>query len=375
MKAVFVHDHKFRRINGCIYSTGGLSNEILSRYTQFFEEMVVIGRILDERQEKTSYSLINNQKISVLTNVELENSIVSADAVIVRLPSINGYKAIHVAKKYNKPYLVEVVGCTLDAYWNYGIKGKIFALPAYLIMKWSVYFSPYVVYVTKKFLEKRYPTKGKCQAISDVELMCIDNDVIEKRVKSIDEIGDGLLLGTIAAIDVPYKGHEYVIKAIPQIEKALNKKVRYQLVGSGSSERLRKIAEEAGVADRVEFFGSMPHEKVFGWLDEIDIYMQPSLLEGLSRAVIEAMSRGLPCIASDKGGNPELIEDSFLVDIRNKNKISQNIVTVITPLKNKKIMSTVAKKNFERSFDYDKNKLDTLRYEFYHEFKEYAKKV
>lgn len=374
MKAVFVHDHKFRRIKGCIYSTGGLSNEVLSRYTQFFEEMVVIGRILDESKEKNSYSLINNPKISVLTNVGLENSIATADAVIARLPSINGYKAIHIAKKYNKPYLVEVVGCTLDAYWNYGIKGKIFALPAYLIMKWSVYFSPYVVYVTKKFLEKRYPTKGKYQAISDVELMGIDNNIIKKRVNKIKDMKDVLVLGTIAAIDVPYKGHEYVIKAIPQIEKVLNKKIRYQLVGAGNSERLSKIAEEAGITDQVEFLGSLPHEKVFGWLDEIDVYMQPSLLEGLSRAVIEAMSRGVPCIASDKGGNPELIEDSFLVDIKNKNKISQNIVTVIAQLKDKKIMCTAAEKNYDRAFDYEKSKLDTLRYEFYWEFKEYAKK-
>ena len=44
-----------------------------------------------------------------------------------------------------------------------------------------------------------------------------------------------------------------------------------------------------------------------GWLDDIDIYLQPSFQEGLPRATIEAMSRGAACVGSTCGGIPELL--------------------------------------------------------------------
>jgi len=49
------------------------------------------------------------------------------------------------------------------------------------------------------------------------------------------------------------------------------------------------------------------------WLDEIDIYLQPSLAEGLPRSLIEALSRGCPIIASRCGGIPELLDDECLI--------------------------------------------------------------
>lgn len=371
MKVVFVHDHKFRRINGQLYSPGGLSNEVLSRYVKYFDMVTVVGRIINEKQAQSNYSLISNPCVTITTQEELQHSIQTADAVIVRLPSLNGYRAVHYAKKYKKPYLTEVVGCTFDAYWNYGVKGKVFAIPAFLLMKHCVSESSHVVYVTKQFLEKRYPTKGKHVAISDVELKELNPEVLNKRLVKIKEKEDKLVLGTTASIDVPYKGHEFVIRAIPQIENICGKQIEYQMAGAGDRSRLMSIAESVGVTDRIVFKGSIPHEQVFDWLDNLDIYIQPSMLEGLSRALVEAMSRGVPCIATEKGGNPELVEKNCLVSIANRKNISSLLAKTIDYILQSNHMSEIAERNFNMSKEYDKDRLDQIRFNFYSEFRSY----
>lgn len=366
MNVVFVHDHKFRRINGALYSPGGLSDEVITRYTDIFGTLKIFGRILDEDTVKGNYSKIINSAVTILTGEELKSNIEKADAVIIRLPSINGYKAVHYAKKYRKPYLVEVVGCTLDAYWNYGLKGKVLALPAYCIMRRAVKSAPYAVYVTSKFLQRRYPCNGMTAAISDVALEDVHEDVLVKRIAKIEDRRTRVILGTAAAVDVPYKGQEYFIRAIPAIEKKLGILLEYQLAGAGDETRLMQVADECGISDHVVFKGTIPHAEIYNWLDSIDIYIQPSLLEGLSRALIEAMSRGLPCIASDAGGNPELLEESCLFKLNEIGQISNRICDCISELLNEDIMREQSKRNSEYVNKHFQNEvLDESRTEFY----------
>jgi glycosyltransferase involved in cell wall biosynthesis len=369
MKVLFVHDHKFRKIDGEFYSPGGLSNEILSRYTNWFEKVKVVGRVIDEQEVKDSYSRIANKNISVVPNKGLRKRVHEADAVIARLPSINGYAAVFWARFFQKPVLVEVVGCVFDAYWNYSLVGKMVALPAYLVMRWSVSNAPYSLYVTKNFLQRRYPSKGKQSAISDLELSDIDENVIEKRIERIRSKRNKIVLGTIAAVDVPYKGQEYVIRAIPELEKSVGVRIEYQLAGAGDTSHLMKIAEETGVRNQVVFRGIIPHKEIFCWLDMLDVYIHPSMLEGLSRAIMEAMSRGLPCVAADRGGNCELLEKAYLFSAGNKSKISEEIVRVVSSILMGEKMEKCAVRNYQYVNKFYNNKsLDERRNEFYSEF-------
>lgn len=366
MKTLFIHDHKFRKINDRFYSPGGLSNEILSRYTQIFGGITVIGRIICEKEPLNTYSEITNDEINIEDNKDLYKRIEEADYIIIRLPSINGFKAVKICKNFKKDYLVEVVGCVKDAYLNYGTKGKICAYPAYYIMKTCVKEAKYAVYVTKDFLETRYPCKGKVIAISDVELKS-KSESKEYRLQK-----DKITFGTLAAVDVEYKGQEFFIKAINDIEKELGIKVEYQLVGAGNTQRLLNIAKKYKAEDKVVFKGTIPHEDVFEWLDSLDFYIQPSLLEGLSRALIEAMSRGLVCYASDCGGNPELIDGKFLFSIKRKRNISKNIASVIVNNNSQNNINYESKRNFSyANSEYNAEHLDRIRKDFYHDFKKY----
>ena len=60
MKLLFAHDHKFRMIQGKIYSTGGLSDDALIRYTKTFGKVTVLSRIINEENTQKKYSEITN---------------------------------------------------------------------------------------------------------------------------------------------------------------------------------------------------------------------------------------------------------------------------------------------------------------------------
>ena len=64
--------------------------------------------------------------------------------------------------------------------------------------------------------------------------------------------------------------------------------------------------------NQVVALGSMSHDQVFAWIDELDVYIQPSYQEGLCRSVVEAISRACPVICSDACGNSELANHKYI---------------------------------------------------------------
>ena len=303
-----------------------------------------------------SYSLRENEK------EKIKKQILANDIIIARIPSDYAYYAIDYAKKFKKIYFVEIVGCPWDSLWNYNFKGKILAPIAYLKMKKYVKNIDNAIYVTNDFLQHRYPTNGNNISCSDVCLENIDEKYLIKRIEKIKKsnLNEKIILGTCAAIDVKYKGQEYVIKAISKLKNINIQNIEYQLVGGGDNTRLLKIADKYNVRENIKIIGSIKHDMVFKWLDTIDIYVQPSSQEGLPRAVIEAMSRGCPCIVSNAGGCPELIDDNFV--FRKKNV--QSFISCFERI-DKKNMLIQCKKNFENAKKYDNSLLINKRKNFY----------
>lgn len=325
MKLGFIFDVKFTEYNGHYYAVNLTEDLWQTRYLQVFDEIVVIGRsvhsdkcpegrLVQSDMPRVSFRCIENTNpIKRVFRLQKEseficNAISDCDAVICR-----GWWGVKECRQLRKNYMFEVISCVWDSMWNHSFLGKCVALPYFLLQKQTVKNAPYVLYVTKKFLQKRYPTKGIQFGITDTELPPeTDTDILVNRMTHIKNDHKTVLLGTCAAVNVAYKGQKYVIKALALLKKRGFTNYKYQMVGNGDQTKLRRYAQKLGVADQIEFLGGLPHDRVFDWLDTIDIYVQPSFQEGLSRAVVEAMSRGLPCIVSDAGGNPELIEPEFV---------------------------------------------------------------
>ncbi len=331
---LFVHDHKFRRVNGKIYTIGGLNNNVLQRYLCLDDDVCIYARILDENSKADQWSLIKENVTvkgdSSLSGKRLEEEVKKSDAIIIRLPSFLGNKACVLALKYNKPYMIEMVGCAWDSLYNHGLKGKLLAPYCFFLTKKLVRNAPYVIYVTEKFLQQRYPTQGKNIGCSDVVIDSHSSEILENRLMRINTRTGKRIIGTTAAVDVRYKGQEYMIKALSLLKEKGITDLEYQLVGNGDSNYLKKIAKEAGVENQVVFLGGLPHELIPSWLDSIDLYIQPSFQEGLPRALVEAQSRALPCFGSTTGGIPELLHPECVFE--KKGNMAANICNILATL-------------------------------------------
>jgi glycosyltransferase involved in cell wall biosynthesis len=115
------------------------------------------------------------------------------------------------------------------------------------------------------------------------------------------------VFGTVGSLRTKAKGIQVALAALAKLRES-GLEVEYRVIGPGDRKPWIRLAEQLGVDDLVHFDGvRTPGEGVAGWLDDIDVHLQPSFREGLPRATIEAMSRGVACVGSTCGGIPELL--------------------------------------------------------------------
>lgn len=289
-----------------------------------------------------------------------------ADALVAHVPSWNSEHSIQLAKDLKKPFMEVVVGCIWDSMWNFDWRGKLIAIPEYFKMKRQVASAEYALYVTEFFLQKRYPCKGITEHASNV---CIDKapvEVLDARLKRIDsyEKSSQLNIATAAGVDVRYKGQQYVIRALRELNKDLGFNYHYYIIGNGDQSYLRNVAKEADVEQYVHFTGPLKHDQVIEMFDKMDLYIQPSKQEGLPRALIEAMSRALPAVGTRVAGIPELLADDYLV----KKGSVDEIVRVLSTKMDKESMQNQAKRNFEKASEYTLDIINKRRQAFFDRF-------
>lgn len=389
MKALFCYDGPLYKDEKGDYYDSILNDQMFQRYFKVADELELIIRIreIQRSQAEKKMDRLENPKITVtecpnlssfsglMINVHrvkqlLKERISQADLIFIRLPSVIGNYSVDICKKLNKKYLVEVVGCPWDSYWNYSLKGKLVAPFAAYMMKRRVENSPFVLYVTNKFLQERYPTKGKHINCSNVELAEVNEEILMGRIKRINKYSSKTVykIGTAAGLDVLYKGQQYIIQAIAELKKKGITNIEYELIGGGSGSYLKKMARELNVENQVKILGQMPHDAVFSWMDGLDIYAQPSRQEGLPRSVIEAMSRAVPCIGARTAGIPELLNKECIFS--NSSKEIQEICLILNNMiisSNK--MRKYAEENFVESKKYERKTLVNRRTHFFVAYK------
>ena len=385
MKMLFCYDGPIEKdLNGEFYSPA-LNNKMFKRYENITNDLRIAIRVRNVEKDyndkkktenylsKEKYKIIECPNISSLKGIFidikkakliLEKEIKDVDFLIIRLPSMIGNLAVNIAKKMNKPYLIEMVGCPWDALWNYSLKGKLFAPFMTYMTKKRVKNASYVLYVTKEFLQRRYPTKGKKINCSNVILNNVDEENIKKREEKIyHDTGNNIkVIATTAAIDVKYKGQKYVIKAINKLKKQ-GKMFEYWIIGGGDKSYLQKYVKRYKLENQVKFLGALPHDEVFKKLQDVDIYIQPSKQEGLPRALIEAMSMGCLCIGSNAGGTPELLDNKYIFEKGNTRKLAKILYNI-----SKRDYVEQGEKNYNNSKNYNNEVLQNRRREFYIDF-------
>lgn len=161
-------------------------------------------------------------------------------------------------------------------------------------------------------------------------LHCIKNGVdtehfqFKKRVFDPDSVGF-IAVGSL----IPVKNHRLLLEAFAELEKQRKQRDRLTIVGDGKlRDELKQAAIALGIEQRVTFTGNM--DDVLPFLYQSDIFVMTSHYEGVSLALLEAASTGLPLIVSATGGTPELVgENAILFEDDQKNQLISAIQSLI----------------------------------------------
>ncbi|MFC1626965.1 glycosyltransferase [Patescibacteria group bacterium] len=128
------------------------------------------------------------------------------------------------------------------------------------------------------------------------------------------------------------KGIEYLIKAMPKVIAKIPQ-ARLILVGEGvEKENLKRLTSELRLDKQVKFLGKVEHKKLPEIYRKASVFVLPSLSESLSNSLLEALACGLPVVATNVGGNPELVKknNGLLVPTANEKALAQAIVKLLS---------------------------------------------
>ena len=162
-----------------------------------------------------------------------------------------------------------------------------------------------------------------------------------------------VILGVVARLD-PYKGLEYLLQAVSQIVKS-NYHVKLIIIGDGDYKNyLQTLCRKLRIKKNISFVGFQ--KDIQQWLQQIDIFILPSLYENHSLSLLEAMYAGKPIIATSVGGNSESIRngiDGLLIPPRNSKSIEKAIIRLISNPELRGNMAKSARKRFYDEFTED----------------------
>lgn len=177
--------------------------------------------------------------------------------------------------------------------------------------------------------------------------------VIEIR-KELNLQKDTYIIGIVARLAIE-KDHKTLIKAFRNIVNS-NINAELVIVGGGSCERdLKNIAKKENIMGRVKFLGF--RDNIPKILTIFDVFVLSSVMEGISITLLEAMAAGKPVVATNVGGNPEVIVDGvtgFLVPPKKPDEMALSIIKILQESKLAKKMVDAGRKRVEEKFSLDR---------------------
>ncbi len=295
-------------------------------------------------------------------------------AFILRVPGAIGTFLYWRLRLRKHPYAVEVVGDPHDS-----------LNPQALRTFWAPFFRALFVralrsqcrnaaaaaYVTRGFLQSRYPSRGFSTHYSSVELPAelFEVGAVRSRCQGpgssggSPESGREARLLFVGSLSQRYKGLHVLLRAL-RLCANKGQRLRLDVLGDGAYRaEYEQLAAELGVGDSVTFHGYVSRKQgVLQQLQESDLFVMPSLVEGLPRAMLEAMACGVPCVGSDIGGIPELLSPDDMVPPGDSEALAAKLAEVLNSPRRLREMS---ERNYRAAMDYKADMLRARRKEFY----------
>ena len=391
MNVTVILDQRFYRTpDGTAWTGDSCGYSFFRRYLQVFDGVLGVARLLDVPEPKSNWQPSSGPGVSfaavphyqgawqyLLRSARVKRAARAAigdgAALILRVPGQLANVIEPELRRAQRPYSVEVVG---DPFASYSPGAMRHPLRPILRSWFDIRLraqcrhAAAAAYVTEYALQQRYPS-GPGAFVTHYSSVDLPDEAFTAQPRVFGGQGGPVRLIAVASLQYPYKGVDLLIDALGEcIHGGLD--AQLEIAGEG---KLRPVLEAraaaAGPANRVRFLGAVrPGADVRACLDRADLFVHPSRAEGLPRAVIEAMARGLPCVASRAGGIPELLSAEDTVPAGDARALARKIAEVA---RDPARLSRMAARNWARAQQYREDVLAKRRAQFYAHSQQAAK--
>ncbi len=374
----FTEERFFKGEDGLVYSRGGFPKDLWKRYLAVFDEIVVVARVGGSGIANPNY-LTTQEGVSVVElpyyvgpiqylkvaralRKKIGATIIPGRAYICRVPGMIGETAAKIMRRRNIPYGVEVVGDPWDVFAPGAVKTPFrafFRFRGMFNLRSCVKGASAALYVTETALQKRYPMGSGYETFaSDVVL---PESRISRVAKKLENKKCFNVLA-IGSLEQMYKAPDVLLKSL-KILKDRGLCCCLTWLGDGRHRaEMEELAIMLGISDMVCWKGNVPASQVDVELARADIFAMVSRTEGLPRALVEAMAKGLPCIGTRVGGIPELLDPDVLIPAGDENALADKLCHI---LKNIEFANKQAYRNWKKSKEYSEDILSSRRNAFY----------
>lgn len=380
MELIMVNAHRFKRSpDGTVWAQTMFPYSFWTRYLEVFPRVHILSRLEEVDYTPSGWLQASGEGLNFIALPYYEGpwqflsrywriaavtkrTLAHPAAVILRVPStISTIVEMH-CRKSARPYGVEVVGDPYDVFSPGAIRHPLrpfFRWFSQWSLKRQCRNAIAASYVTAMALQRRYPCPNFSIGVSDVDLT--NNSFISQpRHYRLPKTITIIIVGSLNHF---YKSQDVLIDAVGQCARE-GLDVKLVIVGGGKYlEELKARAASQDLANRCIFTGQLTcGDEVIKQLDQADLFVLPSRQEGLPRAMLEAMARGLPCIGSTVGGIPELLAPEDLVPPNDVGALALKIKEVISDPRRLEAMSA---RNLAKAYEYRNEATREKRITFY----------
>lgn len=231
-----------------------------------------------------------------------------------------GYISYKLWKKYKLPYIVSLRGSDVPGY-----------------SERFTFLYKFITPIIKKIWKNAYFVIANSQGLCELALKSAPQKEIGVIYNGIDIVEffpdlskkdkDKFTIICVSRV-TPRKGIRFLIQAFSILLKRYDY-LKLIIVGDGNERlSLEDLVQGLGINDKVVFTGPISHDKVSEYYQKSSIFVLPSLNEGMSNTMLEALACGLPLVATDTGGTKELVVDNkngFIVKMKDSNDLAEKI--------------------------------------------------
>jgi len=220
-------------------------------------------------------------------------------------------------------------------------------------VRWALAYSDGVVTVTDDLRSRALALSGRQGHVIPHGLkLRVEHDLEPAAARAALDLPRDVPLVLFVGRLLALKGVHHLIRAMAEVG-ARCPDARLVVVGGGEElPSLTRVVGDLGLADRVRFVGERSHEDVIRFMRAADVFVLPSLTEAFGVVLLEAMSCGLPVVASNVDGIPSLVSDGqngFLVPAGDEGALAYAIARVLTEPEERAVF---ARTNVQKAMTY-----------------------